>query len=101
MVVKGAQIAIVPIYRGRYISQLYRYAGAGGFHNEHCDKENRYVCKKQSGATQPIPPTTTKEPPENSYCPIGYTAIDPKQEPNMGKCTDYTRWRHQMETVVA
>ena len=75
----------------------YIAVGAGGFHNEHCDKENQYVCKKQSGATQPIPPTTTKEPPENSYCPIGYTAIDPKHEPNMGKCTNYTWWRHEME----
>ena len=57
----------------------------GGFHNEHCDRLNQYVCQRLYGATQPIPAVTTQEPPGLSYCPMGYKAIDPKQEPTMGK----------------
>ena len=71
------QIAILLFY-------CHTNIGAGGFHNEHCDNENHYVCKKQSGTTQPIHPKTAKEPLDTFYCPVGYTAIDPRQEPNMG-----------------
>ena len=86
--IPGRELHIFFTYRSQ--SYYYIVLGADGFHNEHCDEANQYVCKKQSEATQPISPMP-KEPPKIFYCPIGYTAIDPNQEPNMGKCTYYTR----------
>ena len=59
--------------------------GTVGFRNEHCDRYNQFVCKKLNGTREPISPTTTNAPPEESYCPTGYTAISSKGKPNMGR----------------
>ena len=81
----GAEVLIYPVWSA---DQSYNAStGVGGFHNEHCDRLNHYVCKRLHGATQPVTVTTTQDPPGLSYCPMGYTAIDPKQEPNMGGYT--------------